>query len=64
MDCALEIKQLRDHMGMNRAEFCSFFRIPYRTVVDWEAGKQRMPEYVLDLMKYKAEAERKTEVNP
>lgn len=57
MNCALEVRQLRDNMGMTRTEFCSYFNIPYRTVCDWEAGKRKMPEYVLYLLKFKAEAE-------
>ena len=57
MDHALEVKQLRDEMGMTRTEFCSYFKIPYRTVFDWEAGKRKMPEYVFYLMKFKAQAE-------
>ena len=57
MDYAFEVKKLRDDMGMNRAEFCEYFNIPYRTVYDWEAGKRQMPGYVLNPMKYKAKAE-------
>lgn len=57
MDCAEEIKRLRAYMGMNRTEFCAYFQIPYRTVCDWEAGKRKMPEYVFQLMKFKAEVE-------
>lgn len=34
MDYAVEVKQLRDNMGMTRTEFCSYFDIPYRTVCD------------------------------
>lgn len=59
MDIADEVKKLRTEMKMNRREFCEYFSIPYRTVVDWEAGKRTMPEYVLQLMKYKAHAEQK-----
>ena len=29
-----------------------------RTVTDWEAGKRKMPEYVLELMEFKADVER------
>lgn len=57
MDIANEVKQLRIDMGMNRKEFCDYFEIPYRTVSDWEAGKRKMPEYVLRLMEYKASME-------
>ena len=57
MDTANEIKKLRTDMGMNRKEFCDYYNIPYRTVTDWEAGKRKMPEYVLELMEFKADVE-------
>ena len=57
MDTANEIKKLRTDMGMNRKEFCDYYNIPYRTVTDWKAGKRKMPEYVLELMKFKADVE-------
>ena len=58
MDIAEEVRNLRGEMGMNRREFCDYYAIPYRTVVDWEAGKRKMPEYVLRLMEYKAQMEK------
>ncbi|MBE5936094.1 MAG: helix-turn-helix domain-containing protein [Lachnospiraceae bacterium] len=58
MDIQKEIKELREATGMNRREFCEYYGIPYRTVQDWESGKRTMPEYVLRLMKYKAEIEK------
>lgn len=58
MSKSMDVKKLREDMGMNRREFCDYFEIPYRTVQDWEAGKREMPDYVLRLMKYKAEAEK------
>jgi DNA-binding transcriptional regulator YiaG len=58
MDIAEEVRNLRDEMGMNRREFCDYYAIPYRTVVDWEAGKRKMPEYVLRLMEYNAQMEK------
>ncbi|MDO4962035.1 MAG: transcriptional regulator [Eubacteriales bacterium] len=57
MSLAEGVKALRNEMGMNRREFCDYFAIPYRTVVDWESGRRHMPEYLLDLMEYKASAE-------
>lgn len=57
MDTAHEIKKLRTDMGMNRKEFCDYYNIPYRTVTDWEAGKRKMPGYVLELMEFKADVE-------
>ena len=52
-----DVTKLRTDMGMNRKEFCDYYNIPYRTVTDWEAGKRKMPEYVLQLMEYKADNE-------
>ena len=45
-----EVRKLRDSMGMNRKKFCDYYGIPYRTVQDWEAGKRKMPSYVLRMM--------------
>lgn len=53
-----EVKALREQMGMNRREFCDYFGIPYRTVQDWEAEKRELPDYLLHLLKYRAEVER------
>lgn len=52
-----QVKKLRKSMDMNRVEFCEYFGIPYRTVPDWESEKRELPDYVLRLMKYKAEIE-------
>ena len=52
-----EVKELREKMGMNRREFSDYYGIPYRSVQDWEAEKRELPEYLLRLMKYRAEVE-------
>ena len=51
-ECQLQIKRLREHSGMNRKEFCEYFKIPYRTVTEWERGTRNAPEYVLRLLAY------------
>ena len=53
----LSIQVLPDGTILNRKEFCDYYNIPYRTVTDWEAGKRKMPEYVLELMEFKADVE-------
>ena len=52
-----EVKELREKMGMNRREFSDYYGIPYRTVQDWEAEKRELPDYLLRLLKYRAEME-------
>ena len=54
-----EVKELREKMGMNRREFSDYYGIPYRTVQDWEAEKRELPDYLLRLLKYRAEIERR-----
>ena len=58
MNARERLIELRKEMNLNRKQFCDYFAIPYRTVVDWEAGNRRVPEYLLNLMIYKVEAEK------
>lgn len=46
-------KELREQSGMNKAKFAEYFEIPYRTVQNWEAGVNKCPDYLLNLMEYK-----------
>ena len=43
--------------GFNRAEFARQQGIPLRTIEEWEAGRRKMPEYVLRLLAYKIQLE-------
>lgn len=57
MDSRERLTELRNSSGMSRKEFCEYFQIPYRTVQDWELGKRKMPDYLLQLIAYKLEIE-------
>ena len=48
------VKYLRLSTGMKREDFANYFHIPLGTVRDWEQGKRKMPEYVYELIEYKA----------
>ena len=52
------IKLIRKEAGMERKQFCEWLKIPYRTMQEWELGRRKMPEYVLDLIEYKVRAEK------
>lgn len=54
---AERMKQLRNITGLNRAEFARQQGIPLRTIEEWEAGRRKMPEYVLRLLAYKIQLE-------
>lgn len=53
----MSIKDLRLSTGMNRKQFSDYFRIPYRTVEDWEANKAECAPYLAELIRYKLEKE-------
>ena len=58
MEYAQKIKDLRESTGMNRKEFCEYFKIPYRTVTEWERDNRHAPEYVIRLLEYYIRSER------
>ena len=60
MECSKKIKELRESTGMNRKEFCEYFKIPYRTVTEWERDNRHAPEYVLRLLEYYIRMEKLT----
>ena len=49
----MNFKELRQQSGMTQKQFADYFNIPKRTIENWEAGVNKCPEYLLDLMKYK-----------
>ena len=46
------LKQIREDLGMNRTEFSLYMGIHLRTLEEWEAGRRKMPDYVLRLIAY------------
>ena len=46
------LKKIREDLGMNRTEFAQYMGIPLRTIEEWEAGRRKMPDYVLRLIAY------------
>ena len=52
MDKAARIKELRKSTGMNRKEFCEHFKIPYRTMSEWERDGRHAPDYLIRLLEY------------
>lgn len=51
------MKEIRKKAGLNRREFSEYMGIPIRTLEEWEAGRRKMPDYVLRLIVYKIETE-------
>ena len=47
-----KLKKIREELGMNRTDFSRYVGIPLRTLEEWEAGRRKMPDYVLRLITY------------
>ncbi|MDY6341817.1 MAG: helix-turn-helix domain-containing protein [Lachnospiraceae bacterium] len=46
----MEIKEIREILGDNITEFSKRYNIPYPTILKWERGERRPPEWVLSLL--------------
>ena len=55
------LKEARKQTGMTQKQFAEYFRIPYRTLEDWERGVRHIAEYLLRLMIYRLEMEKLAE---
>ena len=53
------IKELIKASGMSRTEFSKYFGIPYRTIQNWDLGLRECPQYLIELMAYKLNNEKK-----
>ncbi|MBR3807276.1 MAG: helix-turn-helix domain-containing protein [Lachnospiraceae bacterium] len=52
------MRRIRKDAGMNRREFSEYMDIPLRTLEEWEAGRRKMPDYVLRLIAYQIRMEK------
>lgn len=46
----MTVKEMREYLSVSRAVFSRTYKIPVRTLEDWESGKRNPPEYVLYLL--------------
>lgn len=46
----MSIKEIRSLTGLSQAKFCEKYKIPRRTLEDWEAGRNKPAEYLLILL--------------
>ena len=44
------IKKLRELTGLSQQAFSEKYKIPKRTIENWEGGKRNQPEYVILLL--------------
>lgn len=46
----MEIKELRILSGLSQQAFSDKYKIPKRSIENWEIGKRTPPEYVISLL--------------
>lgn len=54
---AEEIKEIRRLAGLSQQKFSEMYDIPCRTVENWESKKSSPPIYVVELLRFKVEAD-------
>ena len=47
-----KLKEIRASLGMTRKAFSEYIGIPLRNLEEWEAGRRKMPEYLLRMLVY------------
>ena len=53
----MTIKELRVAAGLTQARFAEKYKIPKRTLENWEEGTRNPPPYVLELLEKVIQAE-------
>lgn len=51
--CTMTIKEMRAKSGMTQKAFSEYLNIPKRTIENWESGRRKTPDYVIELIEYK-----------
>ena len=47
-----KLKRIRAGLGLSRKAFSEYIGIPLRNLEEWEAGRRKMPEYLLRMLIY------------
>ena len=63
----MDIHEMRTKLGDTQSEFSARYKIPFRTIQNWEAGIRRPPSYMLELLSQRVQEDlvnRKTATLP
>ena len=47
-----KLKEIRASLGMTKKAFSEYIGIPLRNLEEWEAGRRKMPDYLLRMLNY------------
>ncbi len=53
----VNIREMRTLLGNTQSEFAARYKIPFRTVQNWEAGVRKPPAYIMDLLENRIRAD-------
>lgn len=53
----MNIRELRAQLGDTQSEFAMRYNIPFRTVQNWETGVRKPPEYIINLLEARTQAD-------
>lgn len=53
-----KMKYIRGLTNLTQVEFSKKYNIPIRTIQDWESGKRKWSDYVLELLEFKVRFEK------
>lgn len=49
----MNVREMRNQLGLTQSEFAERYHIPFRTIQNWETGTRKPPEYLLYLLQLK-----------
>ena len=54
-----KVKEIRAKTGLSQAKFADAYHIPMRTLQDWERAVRTPPDYVIELLEFRVNADLK-----
>ena len=47
-----KLRKIREDLGLSRNAFSEYIGMPLRNLEEWQAGRRKMPEYLLRMIIY------------
>ena len=47
-----KLRKIREDLGLSRKAFSEYLGMPLRNLEEWQAGRRKMPEYLLRMIIY------------
>ena len=51
----MNIREMRKRLGETQSQFATRYKIPFRTIQNWESGTRKPPEYIINLLERQVE---------